>query len=136
MTPETGIRESDHGRPLMIGHKEAYQEVPPINEAACPRAEGSIWPRPLREEAFFGMVGELVRPIADQSEADIAAILIHVLVFFGNVIGNGPYFPVGGARHRANLFAVAVGRSSNSRKGTAAADVLQMGVALMLDKSS
>jgi hypothetical protein len=41
-----------------------------------------------------------------------------VLTLAGNAIGRSPYYQVESSRHRSNLFAVLVGDSSKSRKGT------------------
>jgi hypothetical protein len=78
----------------------------------------STWPRPLSDEAFHGLAGEIVREIEPHSEADPAWLLMAVLVAFGNACGRGPGFEVGGTFHATNLFAVAVGRTSDGRKGT------------------
>ena len=77
------------------------------------------WPQPLSEEAFHGPAGKLVNTISPQTEADPAAILIQFLVAFGNLIGRGPHFLVDAVRHSLNLFAVLVGATAKSRKGTA-----------------
>lgn len=91
--------------------------------AASPSV-GEAWPI-LAEDALHGLAGEIVRAIEPHSEADPVAILAHVLVAFGNMVGRGPFAAVGGARHGSNLFAVCVGRTA-SRKGTAWADVLHV----------
>jgi hypothetical protein len=76
------------------------------------------WPDPPGEEAFHGLPGRIVRTIEPASEADPAALLVQVLVAFGNTIGRGAHFTVESDRHHANEFAVLVGRSSKARKGT------------------
>src|SRR5215472_9069188 len=76
------------------------------------------WPRPLAPEAFHGLAGVIVSKIEPHSEADPAALLIQTLVMFGNAIGPKPHYRVEDDRHRGNLYAVLVGKSSRSRKGT------------------
>jgi hypothetical protein len=44
--------------------------------------------------------------------------LLQILAFAGNVIGRSPYYQIESDQHRANLFAVLVGDSAKSRKGT------------------
>ena len=56
-------------------------------------------------------------------EADPIAILIQLLTYFGNVIGQCPYYQVEADQHHANLFAVLVGQSAKGRKGTSAGRV-------------
>jgi Protein of unknown function (DUF3987)/Primase C terminal 2 (PriCT-2) len=77
----------------------------------------SAWPI-LDEAAHHGIVGDIVRTISPHTEADPAAILTQVLTLAGNAIGRSPYYQVESSRHRSNLFAVLVGDSSKSRKGT------------------
>jgi len=77
----------------------------------------SKWPR-LAPEAYFGILGEIVRAIEPHSEADPAALLVQSLVFLGSAVGRGPHFLVEGTAHHANLFATIVGSTSGGRKGT------------------
>ena len=81
------------------------------------------WPKPLKEEAFHGLTGEVIRTIVPTTEADPAALLVQFLVAFGSVIGPGAHFKIEAAKHRANLFCLVVGRSSKARKGTAWAHI-------------
>lgn len=80
---------------------------------------GIAWPDPPGPEAYYGLAGDVVRAIEPHSEADPVAVLIHTLVFFGNVIGPSPYAWVESDQHRTNLYAVLVGQTAKSRKGTA-----------------
>jgi len=76
------------------------------------------WPEPLGEAAYHGIVGDVVRLITPQTEADPAALLIHMLVFCGNCLGRDAAFTVEATEHFGNLFAVIAGNSSKARKGT------------------
>lgn len=76
------------------------------------------WPR-LERAALHGLAGQIVSTIAAKSEADPAAILIHVLVATGALVGDRPHALVERSRHPARLFAAIVGKSSKARKGTA-----------------
>ena len=84
------------------------------------------WPRALAPEALHGLAGEIVGAIEPHSEADPAALLVQVLIGFGSAIGRAPYFEVEAADHRCNLFAVIVGATSASRKGTSWAHVQRL----------
>jgi hypothetical protein len=81
------------------------------------------WPEPLKEAAFHGVIGDMVRLIEPHTEADPAAILIQSLVAFGNLIGRGSYFRVEADEHHRNLFALLVGETSKGRKGTSLSHV-------------
>src|SRR5262249_15678386 len=70
--------------------------------------------------AYRGLAGDVVMTIGPETESDPIAILLHLLVFFGNAVGRSPHYMVESTRHGTNLFAVMVGRSGKSRKGTAA----------------
>jgi hypothetical protein len=72
----------------------------------------------LREQALYGLAGQVVRTLAPHTEAHPAAILLQFLAAFGNAAGPGPHCLVGPARHCLNLFVVLVGESSKARKGT------------------
>jgi hypothetical protein len=71
----------------------------------------------MAEEAFRGIAGKIVNLIAANSELCREAILAQFLVAFGNLVGRGPHRRQGGI-HYLNLFAVLVGDSGISRKGT------------------
>lgn len=76
------------------------------------------WPI-MREDAYHGLGGEIVRVIEPQTESDPVAVLVQFLALAGNCIGTGPYFPIENDRHHVNLFVATVGNSAGSRKGTA-----------------
>jgi hypothetical protein len=101
------------------------QAAHPANEGGVPAEAGPErvipWPDPLSPEALYGLAGEVVQTIAPRSEADPVALLLHTIVGFGNLIGRGPHFRVGGAEHHAVLYNVAVGPTA-SGKGQAKED--------------
>jgi hypothetical protein len=88
-------------------------------QASTSNLKGETWPS-MDKAAYYGLVGEIVRTIAPHTEADPVAILIQVLVYFGNVVGNSAYYRIEADHHHANLFAVLVGQSAKGRKGTSA----------------
>jgi hypothetical protein len=80
----------------------------------------------LAEEALYGLPGEIVKIILPHSEAHLAALLINVLVAFGNALGRSAYLRVGADFHYCNLFALLVGRASKARKGASLGFVLDL----------
>lgn len=76
------------------------------------------WPAPPTEDAFYGLLGEFVRLVEPESEADPVAILIQAAVMAGNAIGRRPHVRVEADRHHVNEYATIVGDTSKSRKGT------------------
>ena len=103
-------------------------------DVACrysPAAKGTVKlptaarvrPSPLGTAAFHGLVGEFVRLVGPETEADEASLLFSCLVAVGAIIGRGPYYQVGGDRHYTNLFAAIVGESAKARKGTSWGEV-------------
>jgi len=92
---------------------------------AEPLPEPVEWPV-LDEDAYHGLAGEIVQAILPETEADPAAILIQLLVSFGNMIGRQAYYKVEGTRHHANIFAVLVGSTARGRKGTSEGRVRQV----------
>lgn len=88
--------------------QEHVPEPPP--DEKCPDA--------LAQEAFHGVVGDIVRTIEPHSEADPVALLVQSLIAFGSLVGRGPHFVAESARHFMNLFAVLVGATAKGRKGS------------------
>jgi len=84
------------------------------------------WPPPIDETAYYGLAGDIVRTLEPQTEADPVAVLIHVLVSVGNLVGRGPHFRVGGSIHYMNENAICVGKTSSARKGTAKSDTFSL----------
>ena len=76
-------------------------------------------PKPLGPAAYHGLIGEIVRALEDGTEADPAAILMQLLVAFGNMLNASPHFLVENARHTGNEFLLVVGDTSRARKGSA-----------------
>jgi hypothetical protein len=100
------LARDGYGQPAVSGPTDR-REDPPADK----------WPPPLRPAAYHGIFGDIVQALAPQTEADPAAILVQVLVMFGNVIGRTAHFRVGADVHYGNLFAAIVGETSKARKG-------------------
>jgi hypothetical protein len=84
----------------------------------APPLEAPAWPTPPAKEAYHGLAGHFVRVVEPHTEADPAALLVQLLVAFGNVIGHKAHFVAEGDRHFLNEFVVLVGRTSKGRKGS------------------
>jgi hypothetical protein len=80
--------------------------------------EARKWPEP-DAAMFHGIAGEFVRVVGPHSEADPVALLVQLLVVFGNVVGRNACRVADGARHALNLFLVLIGDTARARKGTA-----------------
>jgi hypothetical protein len=81
--------------------------------------EDENWPKPMRDEAFYGLAGDFVKMVLPESEADPHALLLTLLSAMGCLIGRHSYYQVEDTRHYPNLFTVIVGDSAKARKGTA-----------------
>ena len=75
------------------------------------------WPTP-DPAVYHGLAGDIVRAIEPHTEADPVALLIQMLVCFGNSIGRSAHFLAEADKHYGNLYTVLVGVSSKGRKGT------------------
>jgi hypothetical protein len=80
---------------------EVRRRVDPQRDSNRPI--GTRWPEALPQEAFHGLAGEIISILEPHSEADPVALLTHLLVSFGSIVGRGPHFVVGGTVHHANL---------------------------------
>jgi hypothetical protein len=58
-----------------------------VDTLAAPDAPA--WPAPPAAEALHGLAGRIVRAIEPASEADVAALLVQLLVAFGSAAGRG-----------------------------------------------
>jgi hypothetical protein len=100
--------------------EELYEPDDP--PAAASRGNGhdpDPWPV-LDRAAYHGLAGEVIAALSPQTESDPIALLLQYLVSFGNAVGRKPYYIVEASRHYTNLFAVLVGQTAKSRKGTSA----------------
>lgn len=85
--------------------------------------EDGTFPAPsLDERALHGVFGEAVELLDGVSESDPAAVLLHLLIGFGALVGPNPYVRVGTSKATAKTFGVVVGASAKARKGTAWGD--------------
>lgn len=83
-----------------------------------PRDWMTPYPPPLGDDAYHGVLGEIVRTFAHQTEADPVGILASALVGVGNLLGPVPAMEISGKLHPARFYALLVGPTA-SRKGTA-----------------
>ncbi|MFH1023795.1 MAG: CHC2 zinc finger domain-containing protein [Planctomycetota bacterium] len=97
-----------------IWSPETFRIEPPA------KPETDFWPAPLADEAFYGLAGDFVRQIEEQTEADPVALLIQFLTAFSNIIGRCAFFSVEATRHFLTLFVALVGATAKARKGTSA----------------
>jgi hypothetical protein len=92
------------------------QQPPQPDPGVLPAPPG--WPAPPGPAAYHGLLGEIVRRLEPETEADPVAILAQLLVGFGAAVGRGAFFEIGASRHYPQEFLLLVGESSTSRKGT------------------
>jgi hypothetical protein len=117
LAKETGLPAESLAADLLAMESVLATAGPSEPAVFTPDPGATAWPEPPGEEAFAGLAGRIVRSAEAFTEADPIAILINVLVAFGNAVGNSPHFMVGATRHGTNLFAVLVGDTSKARKG-------------------
>jgi len=110
------MSDEDVRREFDAGSAAAVESAAPVTEPA------HGWPEPPADDAFYGLADEFVRMVKPHTEADPAAVLAHLLVMFGCLVGNGPYRLAGGQRHHLNEYALIIGETKRGRKGTALAE--------------
>ena len=103
-------RESAKPEPIAGEEFDAELEAIPLRTPS--------WPARPHAILEHGVVGELLRRVEEETEADAVSIATTFLVTLGNVIGRGPHAVVDGTRHGLNLSATIVGGTSEGRKGT------------------
>jgi hypothetical protein len=115
---ERGEELNDEDLATLCAAVAKLSEAGELTHEQEPKSELDTWPADLADVAFYGLAGELARLIEPQTESDVAAILLQILVAFGALVGRGPHVKVEGDEHHGNLFAILVGDSSKARKGT------------------
>ena len=104
-------RESSKPEPIAAGDEfDADLEAIPLRARS--------WPTRPQAMLDHGIVGDLLRRVELETEADPVAIATTFLTALGNVIGRDPHAVVDGTRHGLNLFVTIVGGTSEGRKGT------------------
>ena len=125
--PEVEIRRIAHSisqypsssdRSASFRHQQRDTTISLASER--PIAGRGEWPRPLRDAAYHGLIGEVVKTLNPHTEADPAALLIQMFAMFGNVIGSTAHWRVEGDTHYLNLYVVVVGETAKGRKGVSA----------------
>lgn len=86
----------------------------------------AVWVEPPKRAAWRGLAGELCAVIDDHTEADAVAVLVQILVAFGNIIGRKAHFKAEAAKHYLNLFVVLVGATAKGRKGSSWSQVRRL----------
>lgn len=104
---------------------DPFASAEPDEEEEVPSSLDDGWPR-LDRAALYGLAGEVVETLDPATEADKVAMLVQLLVVFGNVIGRVAHFAVEADKHFLNLFAVLVGMSSKGRKGTSLGQIIRL----------
>jgi hypothetical protein len=102
---ETGGRPTERWRPT-------------VSSLSSLASRSDSWPQGAREEAYQGLLGDIVRAVEPHTEADPEAILVQLLVAFGNAVGRTPFYAVEADHHHGNLFVVLIGDTAKARKGT------------------
>lgn len=69
----------------------------------------------LDPDAYYGLLGSIVKAIVPETEADPAGVLVTLLTCVGNAIGTEPYVSVGVEKHHANLYACLVGDTASGK---------------------
>lgn len=67
---------------------------------------------------FYGIAGEVAHLASENSEADPMAVYLSFITASAAMFGRYKYLNIGDTRHFGRIFAVLVGASSRSRKGT------------------
>jgi Primase C terminal 2 (PriCT-2)/RepB DNA-primase from phage plasmid len=99
------------------GWSPPRRDPPSAASVASVSSVASAWPK-MDAAAYQGITGDVVEAIGPHSESDPVAILTQFLAMAGNAMGRTAYYRVEDNWHHTNLFAVLVGESSKSRKGT------------------
>jgi hypothetical protein len=73
----------------------------------------------MREEAYYGIAGQIIGIMANHCESSPESLLFQFLVAVGNIIGKSVCVYAGGSHLYPNEYAICVGDTARGRKGTA-----------------
>ncbi len=113
MTAQTFAQLLDQAEPYPIAEAEPETAPAPAQVVAS-----EPWPI-LDEAAYHGLPGDVVRLLSSHTEADPVALLASFLAEAGTMLNRGPHLILDGSYHPLLFWAVIVGQSSKSRKGSA-----------------
>jgi hypothetical protein len=119
---ETEKKTDEEIRAELGGHTHAGAEDDDSDGDEDETVRTVPWPT-LSDAALHGVAGRIVKLAAPHTEADPAAILVHLLAILGAAIGPEPHIVVGNERHQAIINPLIVGKTNNGAKGTALAVV-------------
>ncbi|MEY4756615.1 MAG: hypothetical protein RJA34_1513, partial [Pseudomonadota bacterium] len=99
-----------------------------INEMGADMEQADFHRNPpqLEQLALHGLVGDIAKAGAANSEANPAAIALNILAYLGVAVGRGVYLRLGDTIHHPLIFGLHVGRSSVARKGDSTALVFRL----------
>lgn len=83
------------------------------------------WPE-CADDMFYGPLGTMTHLLAEQSEADPAAIYSTLLTGVGAMVGRRPAARIGNTLHQLQLFTLIVGDTARARKGTSYSDAARV----------
>ena len=84
------------------------------------------YPAPPDEAAYYGLAGEIVRRIEPQTEADPVALLVQILVAFGNIIGRNAHAIADGAGIISTVNVSLLGKPAKAAKALRWQHVLRL----------
>lgn len=93
------------------------EDFSPFSPISRNKGQDKGWPAPLADEAYYGILGRIIRLIEPETEADPAALMISLQAAIGNLIGPGPHGMVGETPHPLKISGVIVGETGDARKG-------------------
>ena len=95
--PVTGAPTLDQlvpglGKRLTEWWGQSSQEAPLLSPISLiSQSRQMPWPADLAPEAFYGLAGRIVKAIEPHTEADVAALLMNILVAAGALFGDRPH---------------------------------------------
>jgi hypothetical protein len=99
-----------------VPDSEPEPEPEPVREQAADPQAG--WPK-IRDEAYHGLLGEVVWHCDPDTEADPIGVLLSLAVMCGSALGREPHLPIGTMREPARVYLALIGYTADGRKETA-----------------
>lgn len=94
-------------------------EIRTITESVFKKTYAILEKPSMEKEAYYGILGDICNFIIPYTETSSEAILLHLLIFIGNIVGRCSYLTFGPSKMFLNEFGIIIGDSAKARKGTA-----------------
>lgn len=118
LRPPKTVSSGKMSQPALTTPQPNHDSPETIDAATIETRSRRDWPEPMSEDAFYGVAGDFVRLVEEETEADRHALLASFLLMSSLLFGRRVFVRVGKTKHFCNEYVALVGATgSGGRKG-------------------